>query len=265
MVEKLIGRMETHVESERGVKLEGVFNFRDLGGYGTSDGRHVKWRQVYRSDNLARLTEADRIKLESLGIRTVVDLRSRVEMEKSPDKLPVGAGYVPLPVQTGELNFISAMERLKKGDVDWLTDDFLLRGYIANLDHFGYVWAEALTAISQEKFRPVVFHCTGGKDRAGTLAALLLLSLGVPEETVIEDHQLSNVFIKPLLGKVNKYVQSLGVDPEKVKPYFTAPLNCIEALLEHLRSRYGSAERYLIDTAGLDPAVLERLRSGLLE
>ena len=265
MVEELIGRLKTHVASERGVKLEGVFNFRDLGGYETRDGHHVKWKRVYRSDNLARLTEADLMILEGLNIRTLVDLRSRVEMEKTPDKIPTGAGYVPLPVQTGELNFVAAMERLKKGDVDWLTDDFLLRGYITNLDEYGHVWAEALTVISRTEYQPVVFHCTGGKDRAGTLAALFLLVLGVPEETVIEDHQLSNVFIAPLLGKVNKYVQSLGVDPEKVKPYFTAPLNCIEALLAHLRSRYGTAEKYLIDTAGLDPKVLERLRSGLLD
>lgn len=265
MVEELIGRLETHVKSERGVKLEGVFNFRDLGGYETRGGRHVKWKLVYRSDNLARLTEADLMTLEALGIRTLVDLRSRVEMEKTPDKIPAGAGYVPLPVQTGELNFVAAMERLKKGDADWLTDDFLLKGYMTNLDEFGHVWAEALTVISQEKFRPVVFHCTGGKDRAGTLAALFLLVLGASEETVIEDHQLSNVFIAPLLDKVNQYVQSLGVDPEKVKPYFTAPRTCIEALLEHLRRRYGTAEQYLIDTAGMDPDVLDRLRSGLLE
>jgi protein-tyrosine phosphatase len=160
---------------------------------------------------------------------------------------------------------VAAMERLKKGDVDWLTDDFLLRGYITNLDEYGHIWAEALTVISRADYQPVVFHCTGGKDRAGTLAALFLLALGVPEETVIEDHQLSNAFIAPLLVKVNRYVQSLGVDPEKVKPYFTAPRSCIEALLEHLRNKYGTAEQYLIDTAGLDPKVVERLRSGLLK
>jgi protein-tyrosine phosphatase len=264
-VEKLIGRLEMQVESERGIKLEGVFNFRDLGGYETTGGRHVKWKRVYRSDNLARLTEADLMTLEALNIRTLVDLRSRVEMEKTPDKIPAGAGYVPLPVQTGELNFVAAMERLQKGDADWLTDDFMLKGYIRNLDEFGHVWADALTVISRPDLQPVVFHCTGGKDRAGTLAALFLLVLGVPEETVIEDHQLSNVFIAPLLGKVNKYVQSLGVDPEKVKPYFTAPRFCIEALLEHLRSRYGTAEQYLIDTAGLNPEVLELLKTGLLD
>jgi protein-tyrosine phosphatase len=48
--------------------------------------------------------------------------------------------------------------------------------------------------LADPKGLPLLFHCTGGKDRAGTFAALLLLALGVPEETVIYDYGLSNTF-----------------------------------------------------------------------
>ena len=58
---------------KRHLALEGAPNFRDLGGYETSDGRHVKWGEIYRSDNLAHLTDSDLAKVSGLGIRLVCE------------------------------------------------------------------------------------------------------------------------------------------------------------------------------------------------
>ncbi|MEW5722934.1 MAG: tyrosine-protein phosphatase [Thermodesulfobacteriota bacterium] len=255
------------VVAPRRVRFESTYNFRDLGGYGTTGGRRTRWGQVFRSDGLSRLTEADRAFLGGLDLRLIVDLRSGAEAEKAPDLLPEGdrTRYLHLSVQTGELNFVTAMERLKKGDADWLTEDYMVRGYIRNLEEFGPIWGRLLRTAAEPENRPLVFHCTGGKDRAGTAAALLLLALGVPEETVIGDHQLSNLYIAEMLPKVWDRLKSLGLDPEKVSPYFTAPLAGIEALLERLSGRYGSVESYLLQEAGLEPAELARLRQELLE
>jgi protein-tyrosine phosphatase len=70
---------------DRILALDGVLNFRDLGGYRTADGSSVRWRRLFRSDDLAGLTTAGR--LRELGIRTVVDLRHL-------DEVP-GLGRVP--------------------------------------------------------------------------------------------------------------------------------------------------------------------------
>src|SRR6266704_385346 len=43
----------------RHLNLAGASNFRDLGGYHTRDGRIVRWRQIFRSNHLGHLTEAD--------------------------------------------------------------------------------------------------------------------------------------------------------------------------------------------------------------
>ena len=62
------------------VRLDGCFNFRDLGGYATRDGRRVRWRRLYRSDALHHLSDADlRHVRDELGVRTIVDLRSSAE------------------------------------------------------------------------------------------------------------------------------------------------------------------------------------------
>jgi len=255
------------VIAERRVMLEGAVNCRDLGGYQTTDGRHIRWGQAFRSDSLARLTERDLLRLGHLGLRLVIDFRTPNEVRKSPDRLPEGdfLPYLNLPIAHGEFDFVGAVERIKKGDDTWLTPGFMMAGYIQNVDEFPHVWGEVIRRLTQPESRPLLFHCTGGKDRAGTCAALILLALGVPEETVIADHQLSNVLIADLIKRVYERIATYGVDPQKLSPYFTAPRECIVSLLAHLHETYGSPVDYLKRAAGLTDEILERLKEDLLE
>jgi len=252
---------------ERRVPLEGSVNFRDLGGYQTADGRRVKWGQVFRADNLGRLTDRDIKFLNRMGIRRVCDFRTPAEVKKLPDRFPETheGAYVHLPIKHGEYDPANAFERIKNGDLDWLTEEFMIKGYRRNIDHFASLWSTFFRLVVAPHSRPLVFHCTGGKDRAGVCAALILLTLGVAEETVIEDHGLSNIYIADVLKKIYAQIESYGVDPAKVAPYFTAPQSAILALLEHIRKTYGSAEDYLKNKAGIEEKVINRLKAELLE
>ena len=68
---------------ERLVALEGAFNFRDLGGYPSADGRVTQWGRLFRSDTLHELTEGDVEVLRGLGLTTVVDLRTPKELART--------------------------------------------------------------------------------------------------------------------------------------------------------------------------------------
>jgi len=89
------------------------------------------------------------------------------------------------------------------------------------------------------------FHLPAGKDRAGTCAELILLALGVPEDTVIHDHGLSNIYIADAVKEINERIKAVGIDPDDVAPYFTAPRNSIIASVNHIRKTYGSTADYL--------------------
>jgi len=253
--------------SERRVPLEGSVNFRDLGGYEGIDGRRLKWGQVFRSDNLGRLTDRDVAYLQRLGIQLVLDFRTLAEAEKLPDRFPQPAmgRYLHLPIQHGEFDPANSFERIKKGDIEWMTEEFMVNGYLKNIDNFARVWAILFNNLADRSKRPMVFHCTGGKDRAGIGAALVLLTLGVPEKTVVKDHGLSNLYIAPVLKKIYDQIRTYGVDPQQVAPYFTAPRKAILAVIHHIRQTYGSAAQYLINMAGVDEKVLDRLKEDLLE
>lgn len=255
------------VWSERKVSCEGAFNFRDLGGYGASTGLRTKWGQVFRSDGLANLTERGQNQFRHMGVSQVIDLRTLDEVKASPDKFPDGmpVQYEHLPVRHGEFNFLHAMKRLKSGDAGWLSEAYMVNGYVNSLVAHGKTWGEAFEKMALSDGGPVLFHCTGGKDRTGTLAALLLLSLKVPPETVIEDHQLSNDYIEEMLPFVFERVKSYGLDPEQVRPYFTAPLKGIQAVISHIEETFGHVDAYLVDYCGVKPSSLTRLKERLLE
>jgi len=252
--------------AERRIRLDGAVNFRDLGGYRTEDGRRVRWGQVFRADGLSRLSDDDHLLLGRIGIRRVFDFRTAGEIEEAPDRLPADGSlaYVHLPVIHGRFDFVEAVRRLKMGDTSWLTPDFMVNGYINNIESFSGSWGEVIRHLIETEAEPLVFHCTGGKDRTGTCAALILLALGIPEETVIDDHQLSNIYIAELLPALNKMMSGYGIDPQKLFPYLTAPRDCIVTLLDYIREKYGSAAGYLTRRTPLTAEGLERMRDRLL-
>ncbi|MBU0993526.1 MAG: tyrosine-protein phosphatase [Proteobacteria bacterium] len=255
------------IVSERKVSCEGTFNFRDMGGYETRDGLKTKWGCIFRSDGLSNLSDRGIRQFKNVGIRYVIDLRTEDEVGTSPDKLPsdMSIAYDHLPVKHGEFNFVHAMKRLKNGDAGWLSEAYMVKGYINSLETYASTWGTALKKMAAKGNHPLVFHCTGGKDRTGTLATLLLLSLGVPSETIIHDHQLSNVYIADMLPFIFERVKSYGLDPKQVEPYFIAPLKGINALLSHIENTYGHAEKYLLNRCGLTKETLSHLKKNLLE
>lgn len=255
------------ITSERRLPLEGAVNFRDMGGYRNRDGLTVKWGRVFRADNLARLTERDLEFISHLGLATVCDFRTDAEINRSPNRYPAGAElkYLHLPIQHGENDPVTAFERIRNGDHEWLSEAFMAKGYVLSVDRFAPLWSTFFRTLAKPERRPLVFHCTGGKDRTGTCAALLLSVLGVPEKTIVEDYTLSAECIAGVLEGIYRQLEELGVEPEKVAPYFTVSAGRMEILLQHLRRTYGSARDYLVNKAGVPGSLLERLKDDLLE
>ena len=255
------------VISERRLPLQGAVNFRDLGGYATVAGRRVKWGRVFRSDHLSGLTDRDMTFLKRMRIHSVCDFRTSAEAQRRPDRFPGnGPGkYHHLPIDHLRFDPTTIFQKLKKGDTSWLTKEFLIEGYILSIEKSAPVWGEVFKRLAEPGQLPLVFHCTGGKDRTGACAALILLSLGVSEKTVIFDHGLSNIYIRDVVNGIYARFESAGIDPKKISPYFSAPRYCIDAMLAHLREKYGSAVEYLQSKAGVTEKVLGKIREELLE
>jgi protein-tyrosine phosphatase len=260
---------------ERHIPLAGQPNFRDLGGYAAGDGRRIKWGVVYRSGELSQLSDDDVGKLGDLGIRTVVDLRSEEEVTaRGEGRLPPGAGVCPLPIASSEL-FAKLIPMFLNGDFSKVPPDLLGKVNRMLVRQFTEQYAGLLRALSDPANRPLVFHCTQGKDRAGFGAAMVLSALGVPWETVVEDYLLSNHFRKEENDKLLEMIRGLassqeGGDSEevafsRVEGLLYVKEQSLQAAHAEIIERHGTVEAFLTNGLRCSAEGLAQLRDELLE
>ena len=124
-----------------------------------------------------------------------------------------------------------------------------------------------LRRIAREENLPTVLHCTAGKDRTGFASALILLSLGVPEETVFEDYLLTNQYREAFHRKVLRWVPLYPLfrtDPEDLLPLLEARPEYLRVSLDTIDELYGSLDAYLEQALGVTPARRAALRANLL-
>ncbi|HVO41967.1 MAG TPA: tyrosine-protein phosphatase [Aggregatilineales bacterium] len=252
--------------AERALPLQGGANFRDLGGYHTADGRSVRWGCIFRSGGLSRLTEQDGVYLSRMGLRVVCDLRTEREINEEPDQIPEGAQYLKIPILSDEESAESA--RYMLGNLKRL-DAMVEESYTdLMVDQKAAVFGDVLRLCANPDNLPAMIHCTAGKDRTGVAIVLLLMALGVPDETIIADYSLTNMYYTHLRDAQRSNLRKLAVFRVTLNdflPALTANPTLIRATIHHIQAHYGTIEAYLTGPAGLEPDALNRLRDNLLE
>ena len=234
---------------ERSYPLDGVFNFRDIGGYAGHDGRTVRWRQVFRSDSVHRVAPSS---LPALGIRTVVDLRRPHEVERDGRVVDYpGLDYRHIHPEHAEWELAEQAETLERFIADRYRD-------LAETGSVGI--GAALKVISSPAAAPVLVHCVAGKDRTGVVCALTLSLLGVSDDDVAADYALSTAASERFSAWLRASLPSTAVPPA---PFMASPAQAMHLFLAELRQRHGSIEGYAAH-AGLTPDDLATMRSHLL-
>ncbi|MGE3691030.1 MAG: tyrosine-protein phosphatase [Novosphingobium sp.] len=249
------------------VPLEGGVNFRDLGGYSTADGRTVKWRHLYRSGMMTRLTENDAAALEERGIRMVVDFRTATEQQEEPNHWAL-ASEARYWAREHEETFgqLKQMAATGIGSVEE-AQAIMLAGYRHLPFQQAQAYAEIFRALAGGEV-PLVFHCTAGKDRTGGAAALVLSLLGVPRETIAMDFNMTEraVDLRKALGSAPRkgYEGFASIAPEVGQVISGAHPEWILALLDAVEEQCGSVEGYARDM-GLSAGDLAEMRAHLLD
>ena len=241
----------------RSLSLQGIQNFRDLGGYIGHEGRPIKWRKIFRSGHLAHATAQDRHQLQTLGVRHVLDFRGVQESAAAVCALD--------DVQLHALSIEPTVhyrleERARQGgvmgpeEVTGLMRETYENFVLHNSARFKQLF-EVLLAHSE----PLVFHCTYGKDRTGLAAALVLHSLGVDTDTIEQDYLLTNQLLNatPRLGKV--------LSEEGQRVLLGVQTDFLHASLATIQAHYGTVDHYLVQAIGIDTNKRQQLRSAYLE
>ncbi|MEH1014543.1 tyrosine-protein phosphatase [Micromonospora sp. CPCC 206060] len=229
-----------------------LFNFRDVGGYATRDGRIVRWRRLYRSDSPHRLTGADAQAFAALGVRTVVDLRRPYEVTRD--------GRVPEFDGLAYRHIHPEHREWAESRYDGATDlaRYLADRYRDLAETGARGLAGAVGVIAEPAAAPVVVHCVAGKDRTGLVCALTLAALGVADDDIVADYALTDEGMARYLAST-----IAGPDTNPLGVPLPCPPEAMALFLAELRHRHGSVEEYLM-TGGLTADQLTGLRDHLL-
>ena len=240
------------------VVLEGATNFRDLGGYATTSGQMTKPGKIFRSDALHRLTDNDHRRVSELGLRLVCDLRYGEEREREPSRLPdtVEVLHVGLATRPDE-SFADSLDVEQRTEANALT--YLTENYRQYPHLYAGAYRTILKRLSDLEDGSMVIHCTAGKDRAGTAAAMFLLTLGVSYETVLEDYLKTNLYW-------DRGDRPPGDWPrDVVEAIFTARAEYLNAALGVIDTEFGSFASYLSEIVGFSAAEQSALKARMLE
>lgn len=224
---------------ERHIRLEGAHNVRDLGGYATAGGATTRWRSLLRADALHELTAADIDTLLETGVRTVIDLRSDVEIAREPSAL---AGrddirYVHIPLFDALAPVDAAMTATGRFE--------LAARYVDAIENCRPAILKVAAAIADADDGVILFNCTAGKDRTGIIAAMLLALAGVDVEDIATDYALTQELAADFLGRLKLRAIERGLDEGSATRLLGSERATMLALLGHLGERHGSFRDYL--------------------
>ncbi len=238
------------------LRLEGVSNLRDLGGYRTADGRRVRRGLVFRSAALAGLTAADERQVAQLGLRRICDLRGVDEARAAPTRL-AGPAIVPLPIEPTVGAGLRDILQTGQASGEAL-ESVLTEAYVAYA-LASFAQYRAILALLLEGASPLLFHCSAGKDRTGFGAALLLTALGVAWETVLADSDATNRLWRRDTVPAADLPAALREKLLRAEPAY------LTAAFAAARDAYGSLDAYLAGPLDLGPANRAKLQAALLE
>ncbi|NKY64514.1 tyrosine-protein phosphatase [Gordonia rubripertincta] len=263
--------------TEQRIAVPGTSNLRDVGGYRVADGAVIARRRLYRAEAIVdpggpssySFYDAEHdAHYRSLEVRTVIDLRAEAEFTRAPSAWASATGGTlhQLPIAEGgegaDTNFF---QMLLTGELTAFDATDMGRFYVALLEQRADVLGAAYRLLADRSALPVLVHCAAGKDRTGVFVALVLRSLGVAEEVVVQDYALTGVLRPNRVDASADRIVAAGRDPEIARVLFDAPAEAMRFALAHLTERYGDAAHYLTDRAGVSAADLAAVRLNLLE
>lgn len=268
--------------------FDGMYNFRDLGGYPSEDGRRVKWGLLYRGDQLYNMKEKAYEAFHSLNIHSIIDFRGTSEYMKSPNTpaeiyqikqyhcIPEGEAAA----LAGAL-FTMDSANHRKYDIDAIKQelqkdaDFAGKPMICQQIEFTRnprsieAFYDTIQIMADIQNAPVFFHCRGGKDRTGYAAMLLLALLGVDESIILYDYMLTKRAREKknqlYLENFRKMANGDEAVAQVLLSYFDTREDYLKAAMGEIHKSYSSIRDYAVQKMGVSEETIRKMKDNYLE
>ena len=243
---------------ERVIHLDGTTNTRDIGGYQTGDLRTIRPGQIIRSENLSRLSASDFQKLEEIGVKTVIDLRTEKEHKKAPTRWQGDhpPRFYHFPVGDAQNDWFRAQRRMMKENrfTEAESTELMIDGYRMIAEEGPPSYQKLMEVVLDQSNWPILIHCNAGKDRAGVAVTLIMEALGVDREIIMDEFLLTNEIGRSaeksvLMSRESKKYKRFGRTPSADAwfPIVGVQAEMLENFYAIVDEQYGSMDAFLTE------------------
>ena len=240
--------------------INSVANFRDV-----AIGPKMKKNVLFRCAKLSTLNKEDIITFETLNPYAVVDFRDPKEINKAPDNLSKGLidKYISLPISASTLGRMVAQKSVE-GDTMKTYEKVMEESYKLYVNNHQHVWKEFLNILLNSNNKPVIFHCSAGKDITGIASFIIQRILNNSMELIYKNYLLSNQLLTTQAATAEQTTSSsnddllvtetmLNVLSKVKKTYLLSAINEIE-------NKYQTLENYIIEGLKFDKNKIDQLK-----
>ena len=256
------------------IGITSAHNARQLGGYVIGD-KMIKDGLLLRTARLSSLSEADSLILaEKYKVQCIYDFRGMDESIDNPDVIPGGSMYklLSLPFTDGRNSSVKVeseaemirllLEHAENPMIQAMCEKMYDKIFLdeSSQDVYRRFFADLLTLDPANG--AVLWHCTQGKDRAGSASAMILAALGADRELIMADFALSKDYYDPHLARIETHTE---YQRNVINTLLSANPVIFEKTLDKVDAEYGSLRNYLTECIGVTPEMMEILRERYLE
>lgn len=263
----------------RKIVLDNLLNTRDLGGIKTKHGYKIKNKRIIRSGRLFESSKNDiKVLKNKYNLNTIIDLRSLREVYDKPDPVIDDVIYNHIPIFEGSLKGISK----ENENIDETSHLINVIKQMGNAKENMKLMYPAIVSekYAQNSFNSIfeilinnqegsiLYHCSAGKDRVGVLTYLLLSTLGVSHDDILEDYLLTNTYYDELIEEMKATAKKYGIDENIINqiPYAQGVhKDYLQETINYIEENYGSVDNYIRDAIGISDEEIVFLRSNYLE
>lgn len=265
--------------NNRVINIEGVHNIRDLGGLTGLDGRKIRKNLLIRSSRLILIQEDGLKYFKDINLRTIIDMRTTFEAKKRPDPEIEGVAYYRIGVLSEKPEEMGATYSMlaRAGNEDQALVQLLADGFDMSRVYMDFVeqpfaihgMSSALKMIAaQPEGEALLYHCNGGKDRTGTLTVFLLTILGVDQDTIMDDFEMTNLYFADEIERLQNVARSITDDEKVISGMQTiagVSRRNMDLAMDSIVEKYGSVMTYITDVLEITDEEINEIRRKYLE
>ena len=226
----------------------------------------MKRNLLFRCAKLSTLISEDIDVLEKANLYAIIDFRDPKEIKKAPDNLSpnLSKKYVTLPISASTLERMVTQKNIE-GDKLNTYEKVMEASYKLYINEHKHIWKEFINILLNSNNKPVIFHCTAGKDRTGIASFIIQKILDNQMDEIYKNYLLSNNLLTIKAATAEQTTNSKNnnnlVTEIMLETLAKVKKSYLLSAINEINLKHQSLEGYLIEGLRLKQSDISQLKN----